>query len=940
MKYGNKIIRVLLLIGLLPNMAVAERHSYKVAVDADYAPYEYRDVDGKVKGMLPDMLRAIGKSNGVEFTFSPMNWPQAVKALEQGKVDVLNMIQTPQRMGKYEFSDPHSVITQALFRNKQHAGIDGIEHIAGNVVALQSFDIAIEKLSGQTDFVRALVGSKGEGFLKLNSGKVAAFFTAEQPGLYFIQKNAMENVELATVGLWPQDFSFAAKKGNKEVISLLNKGLSEIKHSGKYGEIVSKWSVRPQNWITRNASQVLVASGILLLATLSLWLWVFLLRSTVRVRTSELLREHKLLQQSEEQYRDLLATMPGALLLIQEGAVVYANQAAMTLFHINEQDMPQPGVDIEPYWFMNIVPARCKELVQTQIDQILQVGQRPFTTEGQLMRGNQEEFDVDIIAVRCSYRGNPAVQLIARDITTRKQAAAQMERLLSIIETSTDFIGMVDAAGTVMYINPAGRRMVGLSEDPATPGMLIDTFLKPGEVARIHSEIFPSILRHGGCQTEVVFLGKNGEKIPCLVAFSVQKNPDDSPASYAIIARDIRQQRKQQEHIEHIQRLESLGVLAGGIAHDFNNILTVILGNAAIAERKAITNPQEMPRYLSNIVESSEKAADLCKQMLAYSGKGKYVVELINLSTMVAQITRLLEVSISKNVVLKYQLAEQLPAVAADTAQMQQIIMNLIINASDAIGNKSGVISIATGVMHADWAYLSDTCVDTDVAEGRYVFLEISDTGNGMDKETQKHIFEPFFTTKHQGHGLGMSAVLGIVRGHQGTLKLYSEPGRGTTFKIMLPISDQLPGISKESSIRIGLWQGTGTVLIVDDEETIRETAAVMLEDRGFTTLAAADGLDAVAIYRQRQEEIVAVLLDMTMPRLDGTGCFRELRRINPQVRVLLCSGYNEQEATSRFVGKGLAGFIQKPYTPDALLEKLQEVLSTTRAERTPSDRV
>jgi len=382
-----------------------------------------------------------------------------------------------------------------------------------------------------------------------------------------------------------------------------------------------------------------------------------------------------------------------------------------------------------------------------------------------------------------------------------------------------------------------------------------------------------------------------------------------------------------QAQVEHMQRLESLGVLAGGIAHDFNNILTAILGNAAMAGRKALVDPLSTQGYLSKIVDSSERASDLCKQMLAYSGKGEFVLQSIDLSEMVGEITNLLEISISKSVIIKYHLTEQLPSVEADIAQIQQVIMNLIINASDAIADKSGVISISTGVMHADRDYLSSTSLDDTLPEGRYVYLEVSDTGSGMDQDTQAKIFEPFFTTKFTGRGLGMSAVLGIVRGHHGAIKLYSEVGRGTTFKVLLPMSDQPVEHLLPADPLVESWHASGTALIVDDEETIREIAGVMLEEMGFATLAAEDGVDGVKIYREHQKNIVVVLMDMTMPKMDGKSCFTELKRINNDVKVVLSSGYNEQEAISRFAGQGLAGFIQKPYTPEALQEKLQQVL-------------
>jgi len=517
------------------------------------------------------------------------------------------------------------------------------------------------------------------------------------------------------------------------------------------------------------------------------------------------------------------------------------------------------------------------------------------------------------------------------DITERKASEIERDRLLTILDNSSDFIGMLDANGAVIYVNAAGRNMVGLSAADDVSQMTLTDFHPKAEVERLHHLVFPQVNQLGSYRTEVVFSHRDGQNIPALAAFSVQKNRDGSIESHSIIAHDLRAEKEQQRRIEHIQRLESMGVLAGGIAHDFNNILTAILGNAALAERKNNVDPQSTQRYLHNIVESSEKAAELCKQMLAYSGKGKFVVKQVNLSEMVEDIVKLLEVSIGKGVALRFHLADDLPLIEADTSQMQQIIMNFVINASDAIAGENGIISIDTGVMELDRAYLDSTFVYDELVDGSYVFLEVSDTGCGMDKATQEQLFEPFFTTKEKGHGLGMSAVIGIVRGHQGAIKVYSELGEGTIIKVLFPASQQNEAIAIAEPHIAELQHYSGSVLIIDDEESIREVAALMLEDMGFDTLCAVDGLDGVEVYRQHQQSIVAVLLDMTMPRLDGKGCFMELRRINPDVQVILSSGYNEQEATRCFTGKGLASFVQKPYRPEVLMEAIHAAIGTVK---------
>ncbi|GIW19160.1 MAG: hypothetical protein KatS3mg064_2317 [Tepidiforma sp.] len=391
------------------------------------------------------------------------------------------------------------------------------------------------------------------------------------------------------------------------------------------------------------------------------------------------------------------------------------------------------------------------------------------------------------------------------------------------------------------------------------------------------------------------------------------------------LVRAEEERRRFDLQMQQTQKLESLGVLAGGIAHDFNNLLVAILGNAGLALMEL---PPESParQTVLAIETAAQRAAELTRQMLAYSGKGKFVIERLNLSRVVEEMAHLLEVSVSKRAVLKYRFAPNLPAIEGDATQIRQVIMNLITNASDAIGERSGVISVSTGLLFADRAYLKTAYMDDDLPEGDYVYLEVADTGVGMDEETAARIFDPFFTTKFTGRGLGLAAVLGIVRSHRGAIKLYTEPGRGTTFKILFPAAGA-PAVPAPAAPAVAAAPPRGgTILVVDDDETVRNVTRRMLEQVGYTVLQAADGSEALRCYRERPG-IDLVLLDMTMPHMDGEETFRELRRIDPRVRVLLTSGYNEQDATDRFAGKGLAGFIQKPYRPQDLLEKVREAL-------------
>lgn len=303
------------------------------------------------------------------------------------------------------------------------------------------------------------------------------------------------------------------------------------------------------------------------------------------------------------------------------------------------------------------------------------------------------------------------------------------------------------------------------------------------------------------------------------------------------------------------------------------------------------------------------------------------MIEKIDLNILLHDTTHLLELSVSKKAALKFNQTPHLPPILADATQLRQIVMNLVINASEAIGDKNGVITLATGRQQVDRDYLGFAQHGEEMQPGDYVTLEVSDNGCGMDSATQAKIFDPFFTTKFTGRGLGLAAVLGIVRGHSGALKVYSEPGAGTTFKLLLPCAagSVAPAVGDETAPESVACDGL--VLVVDDEETVRVVAGEMLRTFGFEVVTASDGVEGLKRYREFSDKTRLVLLDLTMPNMDGVETFREIRGIDRNARVLLMSGFNEQEAINRFADKGLAGFIQKPFQTDTLRTKIQEAL-------------
>ena len=351
-------------------------------------------------------------------------------------------------------------------------------------------------------------------------------------------------------------------------------------------------------------------------------------------------------------------------------------------------------------------------------------------------------------------------------------------------------------------------------------------------------------------------------------------------------ARDVTERKRAEQERQRLeaqllqaQKLESLGVLAGGIAHDFNNLLMGILGNASLAlrDRPSASRTRES---VEAIERAGKRAAELAAQMLAYSGKGHFVVEPTDVRDLVEGMSHLLESSVSKTATLRYDLASESPAIEADAAQIRQIVMNLVINASEALGDESGSITLSTGVMECDEDCLSGSYLVEEQSAGTYVYLEVADTGCGMDRETLNKIFDPFFSTKFTGRGLGLAAVLGIVRGHKGAIMVDSEPGQGTTFRVLFPAHDRPAERRTEEPTEAMDYRGTGTILVVDDEQCIRDVVKRTLEQFGFTVMTADDGRAGVEVFRQHVDEIALVILDMTMPHMNGAQAFGEIRRI------------------------------------------------------------
>jgi len=511
---------------------------------------------------------------------------------------------------------------------------------------------------------------------------------------------------------------------------------------------------------------------------------------------------------------------------------------------------------------------------------------------------------------------------IAREIGRRRQLEAANAQLAAIVESSQDAIVSKDLNGTIRTWNAGAERIYGYSPAEAI-GRNISVLLPQNRVSE-EQEILAK-LRRGECveHFETSRLRKDGKLIEVSLSISPIRDQAGMVIGASHVARDITEQKIFEQQIRQTQRLESLGVLAGGIAHDFNNLLTGIIGNASLT---ADTLPGSHPAraYLEDLMLAAERAADLTRQLLAYAGKGQFVIRPVNVSELVREIGTLLKASIPKTVTMRLELEDQLPLVDADRTQIQQLAMNLIINAAEAIGeNRSGTVLVKTGVQLLGDSYIRTALPGTELMPGAFVYIEVNDDGCGMDEETKARIFEPFFTTKFTGRGLGLAAASGIVTAHRGAIRVLSTPNEGSTFKVFLPASNgslrknagEAPGASR------------GTILVVDDEDIVRKVAKSALENHGYQVVLAANGKEAIEVFRDVPDSVSLIILDLTMPVMGGEEALRLIRAIRANVPVILSSGYSEAEAMHRFAGDRIAGFVQKPYTSAQLKERVDAVL-------------
>ncbi|MES0371168.1 MAG: response regulator [Mariprofundaceae bacterium] len=511
-----------------------------------------------------------------------------------------------------------------------------------------------------------------------------------------------------------------------------------------------------------------------------------------------------------------------------------------------------------------------------------------------------------------------------------------MSSFRDALEHATDSIAIFSRGGLLEYSNPALGELSGYKQEELLGKHWKEIYSDIDQALDFFKSDDSTIGQPW--QGKLHLRHKQGKEITTTGSFSPVLDRETGLVSQCIvIQRDVEAEEFIRQRMEKLQRAESLSVMAGGIAHDFNNLLTSIMGSSALVAMSTGPN-HEANTHCERINEACQKAAELCNQMIAYSGQGKYNVKSLDIAEMLKGMRGGLHANLHSKLhghgKVFYQVGDSLPAIEADEGQIRQVITNLVINASEAMESRKegGSININAYQAQLSKNMLEKMYAADDAKEGCFVCLEIIDNGEGMDKNTLDRVFDPFFTTRFMGRGLGLPAVMGVVFGHAGALNINSQIDSGTVIQVYFPCSDSQGDLFhadvEDHTASIIAWSGMGTVLIVDDDKAILTVASNMIERMGFQVLCADGGAEAMDLYDQHREQISFVLLDWSMPEMDGEAVAKALRQLQPDIKILLSSGYSEEMIMQNFATTDVTGFVQKPYSFEQLKYKLRDVIS------------
>jgi PAS domain S-box-containing protein len=902
-----------------------------VGIEERAEPFSSSDSSHVSRGFSVDLLNAIASDQHLRLQFVAEPLSALLDDARAHKIDILgNIAYTPERAEFLDFSAPFMNSPMAIFVHKGGHAFKSSAELATARIAVSREGVAHGYLvSHHFDQHLTLADSLGASLVLLDEGKVDVVIGSKLVAQRVQIDRTLNNIEESNVQV-PDlrlEFHFAVPKARNDLLYALNLGLFHVRESGRFAQISSYW-FGPGEAKTIQWRDLVPYWLPLSLVSVILGVAVWRQRKLMR----RLRRQTNALRTSEERLRLALAGSREAIWDwdVSTQRVVRSERWAEILGY-RPEEIPA-NIDAFSAWLHPDDVERFDAFRRRMLDGQGKVEYRLRASDSTW----RWIFDRGAVVARAPDGSPLRVTGVATDITSRKQTEEALARSQALLEQSQEIAEIggweYDLISGQLYWTRQTYRIHDMDTPPARLSLdYAIQFFTPAGQAALRSAIDKAVRDGSSFELDLEIVTAKSRLVWVRTTGRAESKEGRVVRLHGSY-QDISKQKKADEDRQKLQlkmleaqKLESLGVLAGGIAHDFNNLLTVILGNTSLAREDS----GAVNEALNQIEVASQRAAALCRQMLAYAGKGRFTIEVVDLNAVVEDTVQLLKLSISKNATIHFSFAPETLAIEADASQVRQVIMNLVINASEALGGATGRITIQTTSGTWTKEQLRDGRLGQDLAPGDYVGLEVEDNGSGMSAETMSRIFDPFFTTKFTGRGLGLAAVVGVVRAHKGALFVKSTLGRGTSFRILFPRSQaKLNKPAATPSTRSGFGEkNQGTILVVDDEPHVRSVAGALLQRHGYNVAMAADGYEALALALAHGARFTAVLLDLTMPGLDGPGTLKELRVLNPTLPVLLMSGFSESDVRKRMPGDPFVSFLPKPFTAEDLIQKLRELL-------------